>query len=468
MKEYFKKASSTWRRYRKNRSYYHDSITEYIDYFTHPQQSVLEVGCGTGELIETIKGSRKVGIDFCEELIQQAKQTPNSSVEYFVMEAENIDVATLGNEKFDVIVISNLIGFLNDIELVLRQLHKVSHDKTRIIIASYNRLWEPLITFAEFIGIKRKTPIQNWISRADLKNLLYLAGFETYRCNSSMLLPFNIPLISPLFNRILSHLPLFDLMSLNHYFFARPMPKKDVQYSVTVLVPARNEAGNIRNAVERIPDMGSHTEIIFCEGNSTDDTWEVMQRVQKEYEGKRDIKILRQTGKGKGDAVRCGYAIATGDVLMILDADLTVSPEDLPKFYEAIASGKGEFINGVRLVYPMETGAMRTLNTIGNHFFSKLFSWILEIPIKDTLCGTKVMFRTDWERLTEGRKFFGDFDPFGDFDMLFGAHKLNLKIIDLPIRYKERKYGDTNISRFRHGMILLKMSTFATWKIKFK
>jgi ubiquinone/menaquinone biosynthesis C-methylase UbiE len=468
MKTYFKKAAPKWRSYRQKRAYYNDSITKYIDYFTHPQSSVLEVGCATGELIEAVKGNRKVGIDFCEELIEQARQTPSSTVTYHVMAAEEIDPDRLGGEPFDVIVISNLIGFLSDIEHVLTQLQKVCHRHTRIIIASYNRLWEPLIAFAELIGIKRKTPTQNWISRADLKNMLYLAGFETYRCNSSMLLPFNIPLIAPLFNRILSHLPLFDLISLNHYFFARPMPKVERQYSVTVLVPARNEAGNIRHAVERIPDMGSHTEIIFCEGNSTDNTWEVIEQVQKEYEGKRDIKICRQTGKGKGDAVRCGYSIATGDVLMILDADLTVSPEDLPKFYKAIASGKGEFINGVRLVYPMESGAMRTLNTIGNHFFSKLFSWILEMPIKDTLCGTKVMFRRDWERLTEGRKFFGEFDPFGDFDMLFGAHKLNLKIIDLPVRYKERKYGDTNISRFSHGLLLLKMSTFATWKIKFK
>lgn len=468
MKTYFQKAASTWRKYRRKRSYYNDSITKYIDYFTHSEMSVLEVGCATGELIEAVKGSRKVGIDFCEELIEQARQTPNSTVTYHVMEAENIDVEKLGGEPFDIIILSNLIGFLSDIELVLTQLNKVSHDKTRIIIESYNRLWEPMIALGEMLGIKRKTPTQNWISRADLKNMLYLAGFETYRCNSSMLLPFNIPLLSPFLNRILSHLPLFDLMSLNHYFFARPIPKEEKEYSVTVLVPARNEAGNIVSAVERIPDMGSHTEIIFCEGNSTDDTWDVIQQVQKEYEGKRDIKILQQTGKGKGDAVRCGYSIATGDVLMILDADLTVSPEDLPKFYKAISTGKGEFINGVRLVYPMETGAMRTLNTIGNHFFSKLFSWILEIPIKDTLCGTKVMFRRDWERLTEGRKFFGDFDPFGDFDMLFGAHKLNLKIIDLPIRYKERKYGDTNISRFSHGFLLLRMSAFAAWKIKFK
>ncbi len=466
MLQYFTNAAKGWRKYRSRRAYYWDSITNYCNYFIHPDDSVLEVGCGTGELIGKVNGKNKVGIDFCEALISQAVEAqPN--VEFHVMDAENITLSS----TFDVVIISNLIGFIDDVELVFNQIRKVCTPRTRVIVTSYSRLWEPLICFAEAIGIKRRTPAQNWISRRDLINLLYLSGFETYRANSSMLVPFNIPIVAPLCNRILSHLPIFSWFNINNYIFARPMPTEadwEKKYSVTVLVPARNESGNIRAAVERIPDMGNHTEIIFVEGNSTDDTWQTICQVQQEYAGKRDIKICQQDGKGKGDAVRKGYSIATGDVLMILDADLTMPPEDLPKFYHAIATGKGEFINGVRLVYPMEDGAMRTLNTIGNHFFSKLFSWILESTIKDTLCGTKVMFRTDWFKLSEGRKFFGDFDPFGDFDMLFGAYKLNLKMVDLPIRYKERKYGSTNISRFKHGLLLLKMSAFAATKIRFR
>ena len=470
MLNYFTSAADKWRQYRKKRSYYWDSITRYIEYYIHPSASVLEIGCATGELIGQIQAKRRIGIDFCSELILQAK-TAFPDVEFHVMEAENIN---LNNETFDVVILSNLTGFLDDVQHVFEQLHKVCNGHTRIIVTSYNRLWEPLIRFAEFIRIKRKTPQQNWLSVHDMQNLLYLAGFETYRTNSSTLIPFNIPLISYLFNRFISHLPGFNILSLNRYFFAREIPKTSVEenpdnkFSVTVLIPARNESGNIRSAVERIPEMGSHTQIIFVEGNSSDNTWETILQTQKEYEGIRDILAVQQTGKGKGDAVRCGYAQATGDILMILDADLTVRPEDLPKFYKAISEGKGEFINGVRLVYPMEENAMRTLNTIGNHFFSLLFSWILETHIKDTLCGTKVMFRRDWLLLTEGRKFFGDFDPFGDFDMLFGAHKLNLKIVDLPIRYQERKYGTTNISRFSHGWLLLKMSGFAATKIRFR
>ena len=354
-------------------------------------------------------------------------------------------------------------------------MRKLCHRRTRVIITSYNRFWEPFIGFAEAVGIKRKSPEQNWLSKSDLRNLLYLTGFEVYRTNGCMLMPFGVPLLAPFLNRFVSHLPLMGALSLNGYVFARPMPEDETvsddwrtRHSVSVVIPARNESGNIRAAVERVPDMGCHTEIIFVEGNSTDDTWEEILRVKAEFEGRKDIKALRQDGRGKGDAVRKGYASATGDILMILDADLTVPPEDLPKFYKAIATSKGEFINGVRLVYPMEKGSMRTLNTLGNHFFSSLFSWILETPVKDTLCGTKVMFRQDYLRLAAGRSFFGDFDPFGDFDLLFGAHKLNLRMVDLPIRYRERKYGITNISRFRHGLLLLQMSVFAALKIRFR
>lgn len=465
-KEYFDGFAHKWCDYRRRRAYYWNSITDYCRYFIHPTDSVLEVGCGAGDLVASVGGSGNVGIDFSPALIEQARQRfPH--VEFRVMEAEHITL----DRKFDVIILSNLLGFLDDVEVVLEQLLPLCTPRTRIIVNYYNRLWEPLIRLAESVGLKRRTPEQNWLSDSDVENLLFLSGFDVYRRNGAMLLPLRIPLLSWLMNRIVAHLPLIGSLSLNRYIFARPVPDEpdwQRRYSVTVVVPARNESGNIRTAVERIPDMGSHTEIIFVEGNSTDDTWQTIQAVRDEYAGHRDIRIMQQDGRGKGDAVRKAYAAASGDILMILDADLTVPPEDLPKFYKAIATGKGEFINGVRLVYPMEDRAMRGLNIIGNHFFSRLFSWILESPVKDTLCGTKVMFRRDYLKLAEGRKFFGDFDPFGDFDLLFGAFKLNLKIVDLPIRYRERHYGTTNISRFRHGLLLLKMSAFAASKIRFR
>ena len=237
--------------------------------------------------------------------------------------------------------------------------------------------------------------------------------------------------------------------------------------SVSVIIPARNEKGNIEALIQRTPRMGKHTEIIFVEGNSTDDTWGEIQRQGAHYQEYYHIKWVQQDGKGKGDAVRKGYSIATGDILMILDADMTVEPEELPKFFNAIASGKGEYINGSRLVYPMEKQAMRFLNLLGNKFFSLAFSWLLGQNLKDTLCGTKVLSRENYLRLAANRAYFGEFDPFGDFDLIFGSAKLNLKFVEIPIRYRARTYGETNISRFKHGWLLLRMTFFALKKVKF-
>jgi glycosyltransferase involved in cell wall biosynthesis len=233
-----------------------------------------------------------------------------------------------------------------------------------------------------------------------------------------------------------------------------------------VVVPARNEAGNIQTIVERTPEMGAGTEIIFVEGGSTDATWETILEAAATHHD-RDIKTLQQPGKGKGDAVRHAFAAAEGEVVLILDADLTVPPEDLPRFVDALTSGHGELINGVRLVYPMENAAMRPLNLIANKLFGLTFSWLLGQRIKDTLCGTKVMWRRDWERIASNRSYFGDFDPYGDFDILFGGAKLNLKIVDLPIRYRERTYGATNINRWSGGWLLLKMVVVAARRLKF-
>ncbi len=467
-KAYFESRAEGWVKHRKRTAYYWDSITRYCNYFIQEDSFVLEVGCGSGELLNAINGKEKTGIDFCESILNQAKKQ-FSHLDFQLMEAESISLT----KKYDIIILSNLIGVVDDVEHVFNELHKVCHEKTRVIVTYYSAVWEPVIRLAECLRIKKKMPEQNWLSSGDISNLLYLAGFEAYKNNRNMLFPFRIPLFSTFLNRFVSRFPLINGLSLNQFVFARPFPKtkreeeKNTAYSVSVVVPARNESGNLEDAILRTPQMGKFTELIFVEGNSTDDTWEKIQQLAQKYKTTHRIKIMQQDGKGKGDAVRKGYAAAEGDILMILDADLTVAPEDLPKFYNAITCGKGEFINGVRLVYPMEKNAMRTLNTFGNHFFSKLFSWILERPIKDTLCGTKVMFRQDYLKLAANRKFFGEFDPFGDFDLLFGAYKLNLKIIDLPIRYRERKYGDTNISRFRHGFILLRMAAFAAGKIKF-
>ena len=464
---YFEEQAAHEIQYKRKHWYYWQQITDYLNYFTHPANSVLEVGCGTGELLAGVQGNYKTGIDFSPAMIDIARLS-YPELEFHAMAAENIDLV----KKYDTIIISNLVGYLNDIEAVFEQLHKVSHPRTKVIVSYFNFLWQPLLQLSENLGLKRETPQQNWLSNTDLTNLLYLSGFDTYRLTRETLLPVHVPILSPILNKYVAKLPLLKHLCINMFAFAMPeqrTPRKiySTQYSTSVVVPARNEAGNIESAVMRLPQLGKSTELIFVEGNSTDNTWQTIQEVQNKYQGIVDIKIAQQAGKGKGDAVRKGFSIATGDILMILDADLTVPPEDLPKFYNAIASGKGDFINGSRLVYKMDKNAMRPLNLLGNKFFSIVFSWLLDQPFKDTLCGTKVIFREDYLKLAQNRNFFGDFDPFGDFDLIFGAYKLNLKIVELPIRYRERTYGETNISRFKHGLILLQMVAYAARKIKF-
>ncbi len=259
---------------------------------------------------------------------------------------------------------------------------------------------------------------------------------------------------------------MINKLCLVNYIVARPIDEIPItEKSVSVIIPCKNEKGNIENAIKRLPDLGSHMEIIFVDGHSTDGTPDEIERVMRAYPAK-DITFLVQEGTGKGDAVRKGFEQAQGDILLILDADLTVPPEEMPKFYNAIASGKGEFINGSRLVYPMENEAMRFLNILGNKFFGLAFSWLLSQRIKDTLCGTKVIGCENYRAIAANRHYFGDFDPFGDFDLLFGASKLNLRIVEIPIRYRARQYGETQISRFRHGILLMKMCFFAIRKLK--
>jgi ubiquinone/menaquinone biosynthesis C-methylase UbiE len=466
-KDYFNNIAGERGRMRNRHSYYWNDISSYCNYFSHETFSVLEIGCGTGELLMQVKGRKKTGIDFSESMISEAgKKYPE--LELHVMEAEELALT----EKYDLILISNLIGYSEDVQKVFEQLHKVCHEQTKIIINYHNHLWSPIIKLAESLRLKTKSPNVNWLTREDVKNLLMLSGFDCYRQTRRMLFPIYIPLLSTFINKYIAKLPIFRSMAMCGYAFAKPASLENTEsvsdkYSVSIVIPARNESGNIENGLLRIPKFGKWQEIIFIEGNSTDDTWETIQKINEKYKDQYRIKIDKQAGKGKNDAVRKGFSIAEGDILMILDADLTVPPEDLPKFYDAIATNKGNFINGCRLVYPMEKEAMRFLNMLGNKFFSWAFTWLLDQPFKDTLCGTKVIFSDDYKRLVTNRNFFGDFDPFGDYDLIFGAYKLNLKIVELPIRYRERTYGTTNISRFRHGVILLRMCAFAARKIKF-
>lgn len=461
MKEYFNLAAKERLNWKRKNKYYHDLLEKYFQYFIPPHKNVLELGCGTGELLASVKPAYGVGIDFSENMVAIAKnQFPN--LNFSVKDAEHFD----SDYKFDYLIISDLLNSLNDIQKALNKLNTVTSSKTRIVISNYNFLWEPILELGEKIGFKAKQPLMNWLSTKDINNLLELEGFEIIKIENKILLPKKILFLSWFFNSFIANLPFFRWFTLVNFIIARKKETKLNDASVTIVIPARNEKGNIEKAIQRIPNFGTVQEFIFIEGNSSDGTYEEMLRVQKEYSDKK-IVVMKQSRTGKGNAVREAFDVATGDVLMILDADLTMPPEDLPKYYKALVENKAEFINGCRLVYPMEGEAMRFLNLVANKIFGLLFSYLLDQKLKDTLCGTKVLFKDGYLAIKENRHYFGDFDPFGDFDLLFGASKQNLKIIEIPIKYRDREYGETQIKRFSHGWLLLKMCIFAAKRIKF-
>jgi SAM-dependent methyltransferase len=442
---------------------YHRRLETVYQFLVPPGLRVLELGCAEGDLLAALAPAEGLGVDFSPKMIDVARER-HPELHFAVADAHDLSGVT---SPFDVIVLSDLLHDVWDVQGLLAGLQRLCHSGTRVLMNFYSRLWELPLGAAASIGLARPVLKQNWLTVADVTNLLNLSEFRVIRSWQEVLCPLPVPVVTPICNRVLVRLWGIRHLALSNFILARPLrAMPNPQPRVSVVVPARNEAGNVPAIFSRTPEMGGGTELILVEGHSTDDTYGAIERALAENPG-RSARLLRQAGHGKGDAVRTGFAAATGDILMILDADLTVPPEDLPRFYEAIRSGKGEFINGVRLMYPMEEQAMRFANLLGNKFFSLAFSWLLGQPIKDTLCGTKVLRNDAYQAIVANRSYFGDFDPFGDFDLLFGAARLGLDIVELPIRYRERTYGTTNIQRWRHGWLLLKMCVFAAGRIKF-
>ena len=446
--------------------YYHQRLKHVYRLLIHEDLRVLEVGCGRGDLLDAVRPSAGVGLDFSPEMIRRAREA------YPGLTFMELDAHAHFDEeqKFDVIIISDLVDDLWDVQTVFERVREHCHPGSRIILNFYSRLWEMPLKLVQKLGLATPTLPQNWLTLDDVADLLYLADFEVISSWQEILWPVRTPVIDGIFNRFLVKMFPASLFALTNIVVARPRPVApqlaERKPSVSIVVPARNEAGNIGPIFERTPVLGGGTELIFVEGHSSDNTYEEIER-QIAAHPHRPSKVFRQKGIGKADAVRLGFENATGDILMILDADMTVAPEDLPRFYDAMVSGQAEFANGVRLVYPMEDKAMRFLNLLGNKFFTWAFSRLLRQPIKDTLCGTKVLWRKDYDLIVSNRAYFGDFDPFGDYDLIFGAAKLNLKMTDIPIRYRNRTYGSTQIQRWKHGWLLLKMVAFAARRIKF-
>ncbi len=444
--------------------YYHQRLLKIHRFLVPRGLKILELGCGFGDLLAGLEPAVGVGVDFSPGMIAQARSR-HAGLTFVCADASDLEL----HETFDIIILSDLINDLWDVQDVLETARRHAAPGTRIILNFYSRLWEIPLRLAQKMRLAKPLLMQNWLTPEDVINLLNLADLEPIRHWTEFMLPVRVPLLASFANRFLAKLWPFHWLDLSHFMVARIKPggkASGPERSVSVIVPARNEAGNIKEIFARVPEMGKWTELVFVEGHSADDTYAAIQR-EIGLQPQRRCQLLQQAGSGKGDAVRLGFERARGDIFMILDADLTVPPEDLPRFYKALACGQGELVNSVRLIYPMEKQAMRYLNFLGNKFFSLAFSMLLGQPIKDTLCGTKVLSRENYLQIERNRAYFGDFDPFGDFDLIFGAAKFNLKIIDLPVRYRERVYGKTNIQRWKHGWLLLKMVAVAAGRIKF-
>ena len=469
---FYDKLGPDWERWVARSRYYHAALERILKFIVPAGQRVLDIGCGNGDHLASLQPSVGVGVDLSEGMLGLAR-SKHAEFQYHHQAAEELSLPAYevrnGEGGFDTITLVNVVGELADVLGAFKRLRPLVRPDTRLVIVFYNHLWEPLMRPATALHLKLDNPTQNWLSYDDLRGFLDLAGFEVVKIGARMPCPKYIPGVAELLNDVLGRLPLLHRAGFVHYVVARPaMPllRAPDKHSCTVVVPCKNEEGNVPKIPGRVGRIGAFTELIFVDDCSTDATADRVRELIAAHPEQR-IKLVRGPGRGKGAAVRAGLEQATGDVLMILDADMTVMPEDLPAFFEAITENKGEFINGSRMVYPLVGDAMRPLNILGNKLFATVFSFLLEQRIKDTLCGTKVVMRHNYAKILAARDYFGDIDNWGDYDWIFGAAKNNLKIVELPIHYVERTAGVTKMTkRFKNGLIMARMCWVALRKLK--
>ena len=470
IKDHFNLLANDRDKWIKKGGYFHSEDLRVIKEIIPSDSSVLEIGCGNGNLIGKLGVKKGVGVDISEKLIDLAK-IKFPKVQFYCDDIISENKKLLSEGKFDFILISDTVGYFQDIQKHLELIHCYCKRETRVIISYFSPIWQPILLLSEKIGLKMPNLNSPLFASSDLKNFLEISDYQTIKVEKKILFPLRFFGLGRLINRFIANLPLINHLCLRQYLISRSTKfVKDNQYnSVSIIIPCKNEFGNIKTGLRRIEKFCKKMEIIFVEGNSSDNTWNEIQSVMKDNEFKKKkftIRAFKQTSKGKKNAVFEGFDKANNEILMILDGDLTVKPEELIKFWDKISSGEAEFVNGTRLIYPMEKDAMRFLNYIANKIFSHLFSWILGQKYTDTLCGTKVISKKNYLRATQFTKDLQSLDPFGDFFLIFSSLRLNLKMIEIPIRYEPRAYGETQISRFRDGLKLIKMFIISFFKFK--
>ena len=450
-REHQNKTAALRERWIEANRYFYDRVKKLLSFIVEPGKTVLEIRSLTGDMLAAVQPSRGVGVEIGEVMVGIAKAR-HGDLEFVQCDPEDLNLG----EKFDYIIFNHVFDTV-DVLKVLERIRSHCAAEACLIIVNYNQLWQPVLELASKIGLRSRFVEPNWLSENDIRGFLKLSGFRPVHKHRLLLCPKWVPGVSWFLNEVAGRLPAVRRLCMMQVMVARPMgPAANAgEVNVSVVVPCRNEKGNIQPAVERIPEMGRETEIIFCDDKSTDGTADEVRRMQKEYPWK-NIRLVNGPGIGKAENVWTGFRAATSDIVMILDADLSVMPEELPLFFKALVEGRGDVVNGSRLVYPMQKRAMKFANMIGNKLFGLAFSFLLDQRIKDTLCGTKGLWREDWVRLERNLGSWGIKDVWGDYELLFGASRLQLEIIEIPVHYQERIHGVTKMTKvFANGWRML-------------
>jgi SAM-dependent methyltransferase len=453
LRDYFDALADRWDRYRSRNAYYHRTQRALFRTYIPEGLTVLEIGCATGDVLAAVRPEHGLGIDLSPGMVARAQaKHPHLSF----IEADGVFFDT--EARFDCIILNNLLEYVEDIQGLFENCRRLLTPRGRILITTLNPLWTPVLSMGTRMGLSTPDAQRSFVTGQDASNLLSLNGFEVVKLVRRMLLPKQIPLLTPIVNMVAAHTPLLRRLCITEFLVARPLVRGG-EHSVSVVVPCYNEADNIEQCVRRVPFMGSHTEVIVVDDGSQDGTAE---RVTAALNPDVDVRCISyRPNRGKLHAVRTGFEAARGDILMILDADMTVPPEDLPYFYRPLREGLADFINGTRLIYPLANDSMKLQNFVGNKMFGVLVSWLTEMHLSDTLCGTKAFFREDY------RHFLMGYDPWGDFDLLFGAAQNTRKILEVPIHYEERRAGQSKMKSLAHTRALLKACWHGFRRVKY-
>ena len=457
---YYNEVSDKFDFYERFNAYFYRYRRKILRRIIPPHKKILDIGCGGGDNLANLTPSRGLGLDISSHMVHLAKSR-HPELEFI---CKDIDTYSPEEGDWEYLLAINLLLEVPDINLTLNRIHHIMSEETRLVILNHSANWEFLFRIYTFFQKWNKRINQNWLNRRDYENLFNNCGFQVIKKTKALLVPINIPILSNIINWLFHQIPFirrFGLLDI--YTLKKRIPRERLpDFSVSVIVPCKNESENIPAIIPRMPGMGRFTEIVFVDDLSTDDTHKCMQE-QKEKFPDVPVKIVDGSGLGKGAACRKGFEAATGDILMILDADLTVPPEVLPDFFEIIQAGHAEFVNGSRQVYQLEEDSMRMANCIGNGFFAYLFSFLMGFRVNDTLCGTKVFFRKHYPLILESREFFATNDVWGDFDLLFAASRHNLMYTEHPVHYFPRTYGETKMGRRLHNAQIMFRNWYNAW-----